>query len=301
MSRLVQIIPTLLIVSLLVFLIIRLIPGDPAVLLAGESATPERIEEIRHRWGFDKPLYEQYVIYLNRLIRGDLGTSIQTSASITSEVIPRFMVTFKLALFGTLVAIVIGLGAGILSGVRPYTIVDYLFTSIALLGVSVPIFWSGMLAIMLFSVKLQWLPSSGTGSFKHYILPAVTIGFFTAGVIARQTRSTIIDVLINDYIRTARAKGLRGSTVVLRHALKNAMIPVVTVIGLQLGRMLGGAILTETVFALPGLGRYLVQAIATRDYPVIQAIVLIFAASVVFINLLVDLLYGVLDPRIRVG
>lgn len=300
-NRLVQLVPTLLLVSLIVFFMVRLIPGDPAVILAGESATPERLAETRSRWGLDKPLYEQYLVFLGRLLRGDLGVSIQSNAPITSEIGPRFVVTLTLALLGTTVATVLGVSAGVLSGVRSYTIVDYLFSTTALVGVSVPIFWSGLLAIMLFSVKLQWLPASGTGDFKHYILPGLTIGFFSAGIIARQMRSTMIDVLLNDYIRTAHAKGLRSRHVILRHALKNALIPVVTVVGLQLGRMLGGTILTETVFALPGLGRYLVQSIATRDYPVIQAIVLIFAASVVFVNIIVDLLYGFLDPRIRVG
>jgi ABC-type dipeptide/oligopeptide/nickel transport system permease component len=257
------------------------------------------VAELRQRWGLDQPLPLQYALYLGKLLQGDLGISVSSSSKIGEEIGPRFGVTLELALLGTLVAVVVGLTTGILSGLRPYTWVDYLCTTLALVAVSVPIFWSGLVGILIFSVQLKWLPSNGSGTLQHFILPAVTLGLFTAGGIARQTRSSVMEVLVNDYIRTARAKGLAERAVVWQHALKNAMIPVVTVIAIQFGRMLGGAIVTESVFALPGVGRYLIQAIGSRDYPVIQATVLILAVSIVLINVLVDLVYGLLDPRIR--
>jgi peptide/nickel transport system permease protein len=299
LSRGLQLIPTLIVVSVMVFAVVRLIPGDPARLLAGESATPETVAAIRQRWGLDQPIVAQYLTYMGRLLTGDLGVSISSGAPIAEEVADRLVVTVQLAVAGVAVAMLLGIAAGILGAVRPYTIVDYLSTSVALLGVSVPIFWSGLMLILLFAVRLHWLPSGGTGGIQHLILPAASLGFFGAGVIARQTRSTLMDVLLSDYIRTARAKGLADWAVLHGHALKNAFIPVVTVIGIQFGRMLGGAILTESVFSLPGMGRYLVGAIASRDYPVIQACILVFATSFVLVNLVVDLLYGALDPRIR--
>ena len=296
-----QLIPTLLVVSVLVFAIVRLIPGDPARLLAGESATPENVAAIRERWGLDRPMAEQYVTYLRRLLAADLGVSISSGGAVVEEIRPRLQLTIQLALAGVAIAIVVGILAGIVGAIRPYSIIDYLTTSVALLGVSVPIFWSGLVLILLFAVNLRLLPSGGTGGPQHLILPALSLGFFGAGVIARQTRSMLLDVMTSDYIRTAWAKGFGEWVVVQRHALKNALIPVVTVIGIQFGRMLGGAILTESVFSLPGMGRYLVGAIASRDYPVIQGCILVFATSFILINLLVDLLYGVLDPRIRRG
>jgi peptide/nickel transport system permease protein len=296
-----QLIPTLLVVSVLVFAIVRLIPGDPARLLAGESATPENVAAIRERWGLDRPMAEQYVTYLRRLLAADLGVSISSGGAVVEEIRPRLQLTIQLALAGVAIAIVVGILAGIVGAIRPYSIIDYLTTSVALLGVSVPIFWSGLVLILLFAVNLRLLPSGGTGGPQHLILPALSLGFFGAGVIARQTRSMLLDVMTSDYIRTAWAKGFGEWVVVQRHALKNALIPVVTVIGIQFGRMLGGAILTESVFSLPGMGRYLVGAIASRDYPVIQGCILVFATSFILVNLLVDLLYGVLDPRIRRG
>ncbi len=298
-ARLVQLVPTLLVVSMVVFAIVRLIPGDPARLLAGESASPDRLAAIRAQWGLDQPLVLQYATYMRRLLTGDMGTSISSSTPIGEELPGRLLVTVELAVAGAAIAVIIGMLAGIVGAIRPYSLVDYVSTSIALLGVSVPIFWSGLLLILLFAVQLHWLPSGGTGTPQHLILPALSLGFFGVGNIARQTRSTLLEVLVADYIRTARAKGLGEWAVVAHHGLQNAMIPVVTVIGIQFGRMLGGAILTESVFGLPGMGRYLVGAIASRDYPVIQACVLVFATSFILVNLVVDLLYGVLEPRIR--
>lgn len=297
--RIGQIIPTLLVVTLLVFLVIRLIPGDPALLMAGESSTPERVAEIRKHWGLDRPIYVQYATYMKRLLSADLGMSIASSTRVAEEIAPRFLVTIKLASFGTLIAVLTGVTLGILGAIRKYSWVDYLATVAALLGISMPVFWSGLLAIMLFSVHLGWLPSGGTGTLAHYIMPSVTLALFTAGSIARQTRATMMEIMLNDYVRTARAKGVAERVVIFRHALKNAMIPVVTVIGIQLGRQMGGAIMTESVFAMPGIGRYLVQSITSRDYPAIQGTILVFAASFVVVNLVVDMLYGLLDPRIR--
>ncbi len=297
--RLLAAIPTLLAVTLLVFLVMRLIPGDPAVILAGEMADAETLRAIRHKWGLDQPLPVQYAVFLGNLVRGDLGLSLRTGLPVLTEVLRRYEVTLVLAVMGAALAVAIGLGVGILGATRPYTLWDYLGTVFALLGISTPVFWSGMLLILLFSVRLRWLPSGGAGSLQHFILPALSLGFFTAGVIARQARSSLLEVLNQDYVRTARAKGLPGRLVVLRHALRNALIPVVTIIGIQFGRMLGGAILTETVFTLPGIGSFLVLAISTRDYPVVQGIVLVFAVSFVLINLVVDLSYALFDPRIR--
>jgi peptide/nickel transport system permease protein len=299
LARTLQLVPTLLVVSILVFAVVRLIPGDPARLLAGESANRETLEAIRHRWELDQPMVVQYTTYMGRLLSGDLGVSISSGIPISEEITGRLAVSVQLALGGVLVALVVGLAAGILGAMRPYSALDYLSTSIALLGVSVPIFWSGLMLILLFAVRLHWLPSGGTGGLQNLILPAVSLGFFGAGTIARQTRANLMDVMLSDFIRTARAKGLGARAIVQEHALKNALVPVITVIGILFGRMLGGAILTESVFSLPGMGRYLVGAIASRDYPVIQATVLVFAVSFVLVNMLVDLLYGVLDPRIR--
>jgi peptide/nickel transport system permease protein/oligopeptide transport system permease protein len=299
LRRLVTAVPTLLAVTLLVFLVMRLIPGDPAVIMAGELADAATLNAIRHKWGLDRPLPVQYGIFLANLVRGDLGVSLRTGLPVLAEILRRYEVTLVLALLGAAVAVTTGLLLGILGATRAYTVWDYAGTVLALLGISTPVFWSGMLLILLFSVKLRWLPSGGTGSIQHFILPALSLGLFAAGVIARQTRSSLLEVLNQDYIRTARAKGLPGRLVVVRHALRNALIPVVTVIGIQFGRMLGGAILTETVFSLPGIGSFLVLAISTRDYPVVQGIVLVFAVSFVAINLAVDLSYALLDPRVR--
>ena len=298
-SRLATGVPTLIAVSLLVFAIVRLIPGDPARLLAGDFATEDIVNELRAKWRLDDPLPLQYAAYVGGLLRGDFGRSISTSTPIAPELVERFLRTLELAAAGILVAAIVGGVAGIVSAVRRSSLTDYLATALALMGISTPIFWSGLLLILLFSVRLEWLPAGGTGSLRHLILPAVSLGLFGAGVLARQTRSGMLEVLNQDFVRTARAKGLPERLVVVKHALKNALIPVVTVLGDQFGRLLGGAILTETVFAWPGMGRYLIESISQRDYPAVQGAILIFAAAVVIINLLVDLSYGMLDPRVR--
>jgi peptide/nickel transport system permease protein/oligopeptide transport system permease protein len=292
-------VPTLLAVSLCVFLIVRLIPGDPARLLAGDFATDQMVDELRARWHLNDPLPVQYAAYLGGLLRGDLGRSITTATPVLPELGERFFHTLELALAAIAVAALVGIAAGIASAVRRATFVDYLATALALTGISTPIFWSGLVLILLFSVTLEWLPAGGTGTVRHLVLPAASLGLFGAGVLARQTRSGLLEVLGQDFVRTARAKGLPERLVVVKHALKNALIPVVTVLGDQFGRLLGGAILTETVFSWPGMGRYLIEAISQRDYPAVQGAILVFAAAVVVINLLVDLSYGALDPRMR--
>jgi len=286
-------------VSLLVFAIVRLIPGDPARLLAGDFATDQLVDELRQRWRLNDSLPVQYAVYIGGVLRGDFGRSITTSTPVRPELVERFLRTLELAVAGIVLAAVIGGAAGIVSAVRRASLTDYVATALALTGISTPIFWSGLLLILLFSVRLEWLPAGGTGSLRHLVLPALSLGLFGAGVLARQTRSGMLEVLGQDFVRTARAKGLRSAASVVKHALKNALIPVVTVLGDQFGRLLGGAILTETVFAWPGMGRYLIEAISQRDYPAVQGAMLVFAAAVVAVNLLVDLSYGLLDPRGR--
>jgi ABC-type dipeptide/oligopeptide/nickel transport system permease component len=299
-ARLVAAVPALLVVTALVFGIVRLIPGDPARILAGDVATEDVIGELRARWHLDRPLHVQYGVYLARLVQGDLGRSTATSLPVGPELAERFLRTLLLATAAIVVATVVGGLAGILGATRRATVTDYAATVLALAGVSTPIFWSGLILILVFAVWLPWLPAGGTGSLAHLVLPAASLGLFGAGMIARQTRSAMLETLGEEFVRTARSKGLSERGVVYKHALKNALIPVVTVLGDQFGRLLGGAILTETVFSWPGMGRYLIEAIGMRDYPVIQAIILVFALSFLLVNLLVDVSYGVLDPRVRV-
>jgi peptide/nickel transport system permease protein len=292
--------PTLLAVTILVFAIVHLLPGDPARILAGDFATDDVVAELRARWQLDRPLPVQYAVYLGHLLRGDLGRSTVTALPVSTDLGERFLRTLELAAAAIALSAVIGILAGIVGATHRSSPIDYLATVLALTGVSTPIFWSGLILILLFSVQLEWLPAGGTGTLRHLVLPALSLGLFGAGVIARQTRSSMLDVLHAEYVKTARSKGLSERVVVYKHALKNALIPVLTVLGDQFGRMLGGAILTETVFAWPGMGRYLIDAILMRDYPVIQAIILVFATSFVVINLLVDVSYGLVDPRVRV-
>ena len=298
-TRLVAGIPALLVVTVLVFAIVRLIPGDPARILAGDFATDQVVQELRQRWQLDRPLPVQYAAYLAGLLRGDLGRSTATSLPVAADLGERFLRTLQLASAAIVIGVLVGGVAGILGATRRATVVDYLATVVALVGVSTPIFWSGLILILLFSVRLEWLPAGGTGSLAHLVLPAVSLGLFGAGVIARQTRSSMLEVLGEEFVRTARSKGLAERIVIYKHALRNALIPIVTVIGDQFGRLLGGAILTETVFSWPGMGRYLIEAIAMRDYAVIQGIILVFAACFFVINLIVDISYGMVDPRVR--
>lgn len=288
-------------VSVIVFAMIRLIPGDPAELLADQWATKEDIELLRAQWGLDEPIPVQYVIFITKLFRGDLGNSVASNTSVIEEIAAKYPNTLKLAIAGTLIAILIGVPAGTLSAVKPYSSFDHAAMVFSLLGVSTPAFWLGLIFLLVFAVQLHWLPAGGSETFKHLILPSVTLGLLTTGIIARQTRSSMLEVMGQDYVLAARAKGLVEFVVINKHALKNALIPIVTIVGLQFGRLLGGTVLVESVFSWPGMGRLLIDAIFVRDYPVIQGAVLVFASTFCMVNLGVDLLYGYLDPRIRYG
>ncbi|AFV75572.1 ABC-type dipeptide/oligopeptide/nickel transport system, permease component [Thermus oshimai JL-2] len=299
LRRLLIALPTLFGVVVLVFLMVRLAPGDPAVLLAGEFATPETLEAIRARYGLDRSLPEQFLIYLGALLRGDLGESARSRRPVLEELATYFPNTLELAAAAILVALLLGVPLGVLAALRPGSGLDLGVMVLALLGVSMPVFWFGLLAILIFSVGLGWFPVAGKGTLAHLVLPAVTLGVNATALLARMTRGTLLEVLSQDYIRTARAKGLAERVVIFKHALRNALIPVVTVAGLEFGSLLSGAVITETIFAWPGLGQLLVGSILARDYPVVQGAVLLVAVSFVLVNLLVDLLYAWIDPRVR--
>jgi len=298
MRRLLLTVPVVVGVSILIFLIIRLIPGDPAIAIAGVHATNEYIEQIRKDLYLDRSLAVQYAIFVRNLARGDLGNSTMTRRPVVVELRERFPRTVELTLLAMLIASVVGISAGIISATRRYSIFDNISMLVALFGVAAPVFWLALMLQLLFAVHLGWLPATGRGTFRHLILPAITLGLASAGLIARITRSSMLEVLRQDFITTARAKGLTEKVVVYKHAFKNALIPVVTIMGLQFGILLGGAVLTETVFAWPGVGRLLVDSILARDYPVVQGAVLVLAVTFVLINLIVDLIYAFLDPRI---
>jgi len=301
LRRMALAIPTLLGVTIIIFLLIRLIPGDPARVIAGLNASEEDVQRMRVELGLTRPLHVQYAIFLNGLLHGNLGTSAATRAPVTEEIAIRLRPTVELAISSIVVATVVGLTAGIISATRQYSTLDYVVMSVALFGVSIPVFWLGLMLMLLFSVYLHLLPAGGFGGPAHFVLPTIALAAFSIAIIARMTRSSLLETFNQDYVRTARAKGVRRPAVVLRHALKNALIPVLTVIGLQFGTLLGGAILTETTFAWPGMGRLLVNAISSRDYPVIQGIVLTFALMFAAVNLTVDVLYAYVDPRIHYG
>ncbi|MFN3285433.1 MAG: ABC transporter permease [bacterium] len=301
LRRLALAVPTLVGVTVVVFALIRLVPGDPARLVLGLQASEEEVQRLRVQLGLDQPLPVQYARFLGRLLQGDLGRSVVTGEPVAREIAARLPATVQLAVASTLVATAAGMAAGVISATRQYSWADYLVMTVALFGISLPVFWLGLMLMLLFSVHLRWLPAGGYGTPAHLVLPTVTLAAFSVAIIARMTRSSLLEVLHQDYVRTAWAKGLGARAVVLRHALKNALIPVVTVIGLQFGGLLGGAILTETVFAWPGMGRLLVGAIVARDYPVVQGVVLVFAALFTLVNLAVDVLYAYVDPRIHYG
>lgn len=300
-KRLLLAVPVVVGVAFLVFGMIRIIPGDPARIMAGEAATQEVVEGIRRDLGLDRPLLEQFGAFTVSMLRGDFGRSIRSKAPVGLELRARIPNTVRLTLAGLLIAVVVGVGAGIVSAIRPYSLVDSAVMLVALAGLSMPVFWSGLMLILVFAVWLGWLPAVGTGSLAHLVLPATTLGMATAAIIARMTRSSMLEVLRSDYIRTARAKGVREPSVINHHALRNALIPVITVVGLQMGTLLSGAVLTESVFAWPGIGRLLVEGILARDYPIVQAAVLTVALAFVAVNLIVDVLYAVVDPRIHYG
>ena len=327
--RLLNLIPVLLGITLLVFTFLHLIPGDPAIVMAGERATPEQVATLREQLGLNQPLPLQYLIFLSNLLRFNFGTSIITGVPIAQEIKIRWPATFELSVAAMLLATIIGIPAGVVAAVRKNSLIDNLTMSSSLLGVSLPIYWLGLLLIYLFSVNLHWLPPSGRlsidagfnfklitgfyvldtvlqGNFQafkdvlaHLLLPAITLGTIPLAILARITRSAMLEVLSQDYIRTARAKGLLERWVIFKHALKNALLPVVTIIGLQFGTLLSGAILTETIFSWPGIGSWIYEGILSRDYPVVQGGVVFVAITFVIINLLVDLSYALLDPRIQ--
>lgn len=299
LRRLLYALPTLLGVTLAVFLLVRLIPGDPARLIAGLLASDEEVQRLRTELELDRPLPEQYVRFLANVLSGDLGLSAVTRTPVIVEIGIRARATMTLAVTSTALAVAAGVGAGVLAAAYHNTAVDYAVMVAALSGVSVPVFWLGIMLMLLFAVHLHWLPAGGIGTPAHLILPAVTLAAFSTAIVARMTRGSLLEVLGMDFVRTARAKGIAQWAVIIRHALRNALIPVVTVVGLQFGTLLGGAVLTETTFAWPGLGRLLVSAITARDYPVIQGIVIVFATMFVLVNLVTDLLYVYIDPRIR--
>ena len=297
--RLLITLPMLLAVTIIIFSMIRLVPGCPARVMAGIGATEEHVERIRIHLGLDRHPVEQYFIFIGNLLRGDMGITTRTRLPVSREIMHRLPNTLHLAAAAMLISTVLGMVAGIIAGTKQNSIVDYLATTGALFGLSMPVFWLGLLLMIVFSLYLGWLPATGAGTWRHLILPAFTLGVASTAVIARLTRSSILEVFQMDYVRTARAKGLTERLVVLRHALKNALMPVVTVIGLQTGFLLGGAVLTETVFAWPGIGRLLVGAILARDYPTVQGTALVIAFMFIMVNLVVDIIYAYLDPRIR--
>jgi peptide/nickel transport system permease protein len=325
--RSLTIIPVLLGVSVLVFSFVHLIPGDPAVTMLGERATPQKVAEVRARLGLDRPIHEQYLLYIGKAIRGDLGVSIVRGDPVFTDILHRFPATVELAVAAIVIAILFGIPIGIVSAVWRKSLIDSLSRVLALTGVSMPIFWLGVMLAWVFAVELHWLPTGARldsaadyepmthfvlidavlqrnwamipDALRHLVLPAVALATIPLAVIARMMRASMLEVLSRDYIRTADAKGLSRAAVVLRHGLRNALLPVLTVVGLQVGSLLAGAILTETIFSWPGIGRWVYESIESRDYPIVQGASLFIGVVVVVVNLLTDLLYAAVDPRIK--
>ncbi len=291
--------PVLLGVATLVFSLVHLVPGDPVQVMLGESASPADVAAMRSRLGLDRPLPVQYAAFLTGVARGDLGTSLRTNQPVVSAILERMPATLELAAAAMLVALLIAMPLGVLAAVRAGTAVDHAATTVALLGISMPNFWLGPLLAIVFSVSLGWLPVSGRGTFAHLVLPAITLGAPLAAVLTRMTRASVIEELRELYVLAARARGVSRARAVWAHAFRNSLIPIVTVLGLQCGAVLTGAVITETIFAWPGIGRLLVQSIGFRDYPLVQGCILLIAVTYVSVNLAVDVVYGVLDPRIR--
>lgn|SRR5690554_758849 len=296
--RLLQTVVVLLGVTMLVFSLMHITPGDPAQIIAGEGVPEQTLERIREKLGLNEPLHVQYFTYLSNVLQGDLGDSIRNNRPVIEEIEARFWITVELAFYSVILAVFLGLIAGIVSAIRKYSWIDVGLMIVALFGVSMPNFWLGLMLIKYFAVELQIFAPSGWGTLAQNVLPVITLGTGGAAIIARMTRSSMLEVINQDYIRTARAKGLKERIVIFKHALKNALIPVVTVAGLEFGGFLGGAVLTETVFAVNGMGRLVVNAINTRDFPVIQGTVLVIATLFVLVNLLVDISYKYLNRRI---
>ena len=298
-KRLLMLIPVLIGVSLIVFTLMQLSPGDPAMIILGAQAAPEDIANLREEMGLNDPLVMQFLRFLLGMFKLDFGTSYKDGMPVLSKLLEALPYTAQLTFSAVLLALLVGIPAGIISATKQYSIFDRVATVAALIGFSTPNFWLSIMLILVFSVNLQWLPVSGTGTILHLVLPSIALGLQSAAVFTRMTRSSMLEVLNMDYIRTARAKGLSERVVILKHALKNALIPVITVVGLQIGLLFGGAILTETVFAWPGVGRLMIDSIRAKDTPVVQGGVIFTASIFVFINLLVDILYAYVDPRVK--
>ena len=299
---------TLFLITVIVFAGVRMIPGDPARVMAGTEADAAGLEEIRQKYGLRDPVPVQYLKWAGRALRGDLGESIRTKEPVLRLIRQKLPITLQLALYSLVIALLIAVPAGVLAAVRRNTVWDYLASGVSLCGVSIPNFWLGIMLILFLSVRLQWLPASGfvspfedlRGNTQRLLMPAFVLGAALAAVLMRQTRNSMIEVLSTDYIRTAYAKGLRTGLVVFRHAIRNGLIPVITIFGLQLGALIGGAVVTEQIFVVPGFGRLILEGVFTRDYPIVQGVVLITASAYVLVNLLVDVSYSLLNPRIRI-
>lgn len=298
LKRLLASVVVLLSMMFLVMLIMELIPGDPAALMLGENATQEMVDKLRYQLGLDRPIFTRYLEYVWSIAHGDLGRSIREMAPVSTLLKETWPETLKLTLAAMLLTLGVGLPIGIASGAKPGSILDHVSRVVSLLGLCMPVFWIGLILIYFFSVSLRWFPVGGTGTWRHLVLPAVTMSAYTVATLARMTRSSMMEVLNEDYVRTARAKGLSFWAVVVRHGFRNSMIPIVTIFGMQVGQLMGGAILTETVFAWPGMGRLMIGAIMERDYPLVQGTVLVFAAAFILINFLVDLSYGLINPQV---
>lgn len=301
LRRLAQTIPVIIGVTFVVFFIMQLVPGDPAVMLAGEGASKETIEAIREQLGLNRPLLVQYFDYLMNIFQGDLGTSLKNSQPVLDEILARLPITMELAFFSIIITVVLGMAAGIISAIKPYSLTDTSVMLVALFGISLPSFWFGLMLMYFFSVKLQILPVAGWDSILHTILPSLTLGAGGAAIVARMTRSSMLEVIRQDYIRTARAKGVREQVIIYKHALRNALIPVITVVGLQFGALLGGTVLVESIFAVNGLGRMIVDSIRVRDLPMVQGGVLVASLIFVVVNLFVDVFYRFFNKRIELN
>lgn len=299
LRRILMMIPVMLGVTLIVFTMMYITPGDPAEIILGDNATPEAVAQLRAEMGLDDPYLVRYVRFVSNLLRGDLGTCYATKQPVFDRLVQTFPNTVKLAAFAVVVSTIMGMSLGIISAAKQYSLFDNIAMMLAMVGNAMPSFWQGLLLMLVFSLWLGWLPASGFSSFKHMILPAITMGTTSAAVLARMTRSSMLEVIRADYISTARAKGQTEFRVIMHHALRNALIPVVTMIGIQFGRQLGGAVLTESIFAIPGVGKMMVDAIKARNYPVVQGGVLLIALSLSVVNLVVDILYAYIDPRIK--
>jgi len=297
--RLLLTIPVLLGVATLVFSLIHLIPGDPAQAMLGEAASPADVAELRGRLGLDRPLLEQYGTFLTGVVKGDMGRSMRTSEPVTATILERMPATFELAAASMIVAIAFAVPLGIAAAVWRGTIIDHGATTLSLLGVSIPNFWLGPLLALVFAVELGWLPVSGRGTWAQLVLPSISLGAALSAILARMTRATLLEELREPYVQAARARGASRMRAVLRHAFRNSLIPIVTLLGLQFGAVLTGAVITETIFAWPGVGRLLIQSIGFRDYPLVQGCILLIAVTYVGVNLITDLVYGIIDPRIR--